>query len=145
MVRGSCLCGGVRYEADAVAVMSHCHCVVCRKTSGAAFATWAHVEAPRLRFLQGEHLIKKYRNEDGMGREFCSVCGSLVPGRLEHMTTWSIPSGALDDDPGVRPVAHVFVSSRAPWWTIGDDLPQFEKWPPGFEPPFARKGASSGE
>lgn len=145
MVRGSCFCGGVRYEADQVAVMSHCHCVVCRKTSGAAFATWAHVEPRYFRFVQGEQLVKKHLNAEGMGREFCGVCGSPVPGKPEHMTSWSIPAGTLDDDPEVRPVAHVFVSSRAHWWTIGDDLPQFEKWAPGFEPPFARKGASQSD
>ena len=138
MIRGSCLCGGVQYEVDRVAVMSHCHCSVCRKATGAAFATWAHVEAVDFRFVRGQELVKNHRNAEGMGREFCSICGSLAPGKPEHMKTWSIPAGTFDDDPGVRPVAHVFVSSRAHWWTIDDDLPQFEKWVPGFEPPFAR-------
>jgi hypothetical protein len=40
----------------------------------------------------------------------------------------------LDDDPVVRPRLHVFTSSRAPWWTIQDDLPQHDKWVPGYEP-----------
>jgi hypothetical protein len=138
MIRGSCSCGGVRYEADRVAMMSHCHCSVCRKATGAAFATWAHVEAKDFRFVQGEDLITKHRNAEGMGREFCSICGSPVPGKPDHMKTWSIPAGTFDDDPGVRPALHVFVTSRAHWWTIDDELPQFEKWVPGFEPPFAR-------
>jgi hypothetical protein len=35
-----------------------------------------------------------------------------------------VPMGALDDDPGVRPQAHIFVGSKAPWDVITDDLPQ---------------------
>ena len=48
--------------------------------------------------------------------------------------TVSIPAGLFDDDPKVRPRLHVFTSSRAPWWTIQDDLPQHEKWVPGYGP-----------
>jgi hypothetical protein len=139
MVRGSCSCGGVRYEADRVALLGHCHCTVCRKATGAAFATWAHVEPECFRFLRGESLIEKYLDLEGMGREFCRVCGSPVPGRPVHGGNWSIPAGTLDEDPEVRPALHIFVRSRAPWWTIADELPRFETWPPGFEPPGARE------
>ncbi len=41
----------------------------------------------------------------------------------------------LDDDPGVRPSAHIFVGSKAPWYEVHDELPRFEEWPPGYEPP----------
>jgi hypothetical protein len=37
----------------------------------------------------------------------------------------TIPAGALDVDPGVRPVVHIHTSSKAPWYDITDDLPQF--------------------
>ena len=33
--------------------------------------------------------------------------------------------GPLDDDAGVRPGLHVHVASKAPWFDISDDLPQF--------------------
>ncbi|MEE8165137.1 MAG: GFA family protein, partial [Myxococcota bacterium] len=42
--------------------------------------------------------------------------------------------GLFDDDPGVKPALHMFVGSKAPWWEIGDDLPQFEEWVPGYGP-----------
>jgi hypothetical protein len=29
------------------------------------------------------------------------------------------------DDPGIRPSRHIFVGSKAPWFTITDDLPQY--------------------
>jgi hypothetical protein len=57
-----------------------------------------------------------------------------VPGKASYLPTVSVPAGLLDDDPGVRPMLHVFTSSRASWWTIADELPQHEKWVPGFEP-----------
>ncbi len=47
---------------------------------------------------------------------------------------YSVPAGLLDHDPGVKPALHIFVGSKAPWWEITDDLPQFEKWVPGYGP-----------
>jgi hypothetical protein len=57
-----------------------------------------------------------------------------VPGQVPYLATVSVPAGLLDDDPGVRPRLHVFVGSKAPWWEINDDLPQYAKWVPGYEP-----------
>jgi hypothetical protein len=35
MLKGSCLCGGVRYEVEGpFEIMAYCHCVQCRKASG---------------------------------------------------------------------------------------------------------------
>ena len=31
----------------------------------------------------------------------------------------------LVDDPSIRPTAHIFVGSKAPWFVITDDLPQY--------------------
>jgi len=38
--------------------------------------------------------------------------------------------GTLDDDPRIRPTFHVFVGSKAPWFEITDQLPQFDTFPP---------------
>ena len=134
MIHGSCLCGGIRFEIDKVRALTHCHCTNCRKLSGAAFATYAHVASDKFRFTSGEDLIVQYESSPGSFRNRCKVCGCSVPGRASYLTTVSVPAGLLDDDPEVRPMLHVFTSSRAPWWTITDDLPQYEKWVPGFEP-----------
>ncbi len=61
---------------------------------------------------------------------FCRVCGSILP-RVGADPIVGIPAGALDDDPGGRPRLHFFVGSKAPWYEIRDDLPQFESYPPG--------------
>jgi hypothetical protein len=45
-----------------------------------------------------------------------------------------VPAGLLDDDPRVKPALHMFVGSKASWWDITDDAPQFEEWVPGYGP-----------
>jgi hypothetical protein len=134
MIKGSCLCGGIRFEIDKVDALTHCHCSICRKLTGAAFATYAHVAADEFRFLSGEDLIVQYESTPGSFRGFCRVCGSMAPGKAPYLQTASIPAGLLDDDPGVRPILHVFAGSKAPWWEITDGLRQYEKWVPGYEP-----------
>lgn len=134
MIRGSCLCGAVRFEIDEVRTLTHCHCVNCRKLTGAAFATYAHVEADKFRFVAGEDMTVAYESAPGSFRHRCKTCGCLTPDKASYLPTVSIPAGLLDDDPDVRPRLHVFTSSRAPWWTIQDDLPQYDKWVPGYAP-----------
>jgi hypothetical protein len=134
MIRGSCLCGAVRFEVDEVRSITHCHCTNCRKLTGAAFATYAHVEVDKFRFLTGEDMTVRYESALGSFRYRCKICGCLTPGKASYLETVSIPAGLFDDDPKVRPRLHVFTSSRAPWWTIQDDLPQHEKWVPGYGP-----------
>jgi hypothetical protein len=134
MIKGSCLCGGIRFEIDAVRSLTHCHCGSCRKLTGAAFASYVHVEADKFRLVSGEDLAQRFESSPGSFRTFCRVCGSIAPGRAPYLTTVSIPAGLLDDDPGVRPKLHVFVDSKAPWWEIADGLPQHGKWVPGFAP-----------
>lgn len=134
MIRGSCLCGAIRFEIDRVRALTHCHCTNCRKLSGAAFASYAHVDKDKFRWTSGEDMLAHHESSPGSNRARCKVCGCPAPGQAPYLPTMSIPAGLLDDDPGVRPMLHVFASSKAPWWTIADDLPQHEKWVPGYEP-----------
>src|SRR5215475_2943763 len=115
-LRGSCLCGGVRFEVTTPFLWAnHCHCSRCRKHSGAFGGTQARVPREGFRLLDGEELIRVYRPEDGRVKAFCTVCGSS---RL----------GAFDGDPGVRPMAHTFVGSKAPWDDLPDDgLPRYDE------------------
>ena len=134
MIKGSCACGGIKFEIDEVLALTTCHCSICRKLSGSAFGTYAHVSKRKFRFVSGEDLITHYESTPGSMRGFCKVCGSSAPGQAPYLPTVSIAAGLLDDDPGVRLMLHVFVSSKAPWWEITDNLPQHEKWVPGYEP-----------
>lgn len=126
-VRGSCLCGGVRYEVSGeLSRVSHCHCSMCRKAHGAAFGTYATVEAGGFQWLQGQGLVKTYRSSPGVSRTFCGECGStlqfIVDGDPPKI---DITLGTLDGDAGIRPGYHIFVGSKAPWFEITDGLPQY--------------------
>lgn len=131
MIRGSCLCGGVRFEvAPPFLRANHCHCDRCRKHSGTAVCTQARVRKEQFRLLQGAELIRVYGQGEGAVKAFCLNCGSsLFGGEWPDGEQVSIRLGAFDDDPGIRPQFHTYVDSRAPWDEITDDLPQYrEAW-----------------
>ena len=133
MVRGSCLCGGVRFEVEPPFLRaSHCHCDRCRKHSGTAVCTQARVLKEQFHLLAGEELIRVFGKGEGAVKAFCIQCGSsLFGGDWPDGPQVSIRMGAFDDDPGIRPQFHTFVDSRAPWDTITDNLPQYgEAWNP---------------
>ncbi len=131
MTRGACLCGSVRYEfVEPLAAIVHCHCSMCRKHHGASFATWAVGPAGALRWLAGEGDVGRYRASERGERAFCKRCGSVVPMPLPGTDLAIAPAGNLEGDPGVRPKVHIFVGSKAPWYTITDSLPQHEGYPP---------------
>ena len=50
------------------------------------------------------------------------LCGAVRYGAHVHVTL-----GTLVDAPGISPTAHIFVGSKAPWFTIADGLPQHEE------------------
>lgn len=132
-IKGSCLCGSVRYEiAGPVARAGHCHCSMCRKTHGAAFVTWAIVSPDQFRWTSGEEFVQGYASSPGRERCFCRKCGSSLAATHSGQVT-EVALGTADGDPGVRPMEHIFVGSKAPWHDITDALPQFEEWPPGIE------------
>ena len=134
MVRGSCLCGGVQFEATKVPLIVLCHCSLCRKASGSAFEAGALVAASDFELRAGRDLVQSYESSSGTQRCFCRVCGSRVPSATADGKLYFVPAGLLDDDPAVKPSLHQFVHSKAPWWEITDQLPQFEKWVPGHAP-----------
>ena len=135
MAKGRCLCGGVAYEVDgAIDVMANCHCSMCRKHHGASFVTFAGVKPSQFRWLQGEELLVNYESSPGNHRTFCRTCGSSLPAPHPGEGMFFFPVGTLDDDPGQRVQAHIFVGSKAPWVEIIDDLPQFDEYPPGYGP-----------
>jgi hypothetical protein len=130
MIRGSCLCGGVKYQINgALSHARNCHCTMCRKAQGAAFRSRASAKATEFEWLQGDSLVTFYESSPGNFRGFCSVCGSPVVTKFGDASYCGVPLGALDDDPGVRPELHVHVADKAPWFTITDDLPQFAAGP----------------
>lgn len=127
-VKGSCLCGGIRYEVSEFGLVVNCHCSMCRKSTGAAFRTRASIPVNGFRWLAGEELLSRYASSPGEERTFCKICGSTLATFFSHRKEVGLLLGTLDDDPGVRPAAHVWVDSKAPWHSISDDgLPRYSE------------------
>lgn len=133
-INGSCTCGTVRYEvAGPFEVVGNCHCSICRKSHGAAFATWGIIQPHQFRWVAGEDCVQHYESSPGKTRCFCRKCGSPLAG-AHAGGIGEVVMGTVDGDPGCRPREHIFVGSKAAWHDITDPLPQHEEWPPGFTP-----------
>lgn len=132
MYQGSCLCGAVRYEISGpIRNIVLCHCSQCRKAQGSAYAANGIVAAADFRLLRGQGELTAFESSPGKTKHFCRVCGSPImsvnkakPGDVR------VRIGTIESEIAERPMAHIFVTSRASWDTIGDDLPQY----PGYEP-----------
>lgn len=133
---GGCLCGRVRYRINGPLFgADNCHCSMCRRQHGAAFATYADFDPDHFEWVSGAAHLKVFESETGAGWCFCSECGSSLAA-TDHGRITAVALGTVEGDPGVRPQAHIFSTSRAQWYEISDDLPQFEARPPdGWEPP----------
>jgi len=127
--RGSCLCAAIHFEVDAFAPHTgNCHCSMCRKFHGAAYATIAEAHRDHFRWLNGEDALKAYTASNGITRQFCRHCGSSLtfasPNADPDLV--EIALGCFDDEVPVKPDAHIFVASGASWARPDDDLPQYE-------------------
>lgn len=59
---GSCLCGAVSFRLlSEPKAATHCHCRMCQKQHGAAFATYASVPKSDLEYLSGQALLTAYK------------------------------------------------------------------------------------
>jgi hypothetical protein len=135
MVRGSCLCGGVRFEySRAVTQVGMCHCSQCRKVSGVASNAVIVVPEDSFTWTAGEELRQRYAKPSGWGTTFCRTCGSPLPQKLPGAAAYWVPAGVLDDDPGLKIGGHIYVGSKAPWDEIAGSAPQFQEGLPGRKP-----------
>jgi hypothetical protein len=133
VAHGSCLCGEVAYEIDGPALrMYFCHCSRCRLGRSAAHGANVFYKADGFRWLRGVDRVQDYAlpGAQYFGTAFCQRCGSEVPRVSTERNLASVPAGSLDSDPGIVPNAHIYVDSRAPWFDITGDVPQFAEMPP---------------
>ncbi|PMR68305.1 GFA family protein [Halomonas heilongjiangensis] len=135
----SCLCGGVRIDLSAEpGAIDICHCSMCRKAQGSAFASNAPVDARAVSLVSGSELLASYASSPGHERVFCRKCGSpLFSRNARHPGVLRIRMGIVNEPVGARPHAHYHVESKANWWDINDDLPRRyapnDDIPPGTE------------
>jgi hypothetical protein len=153
VLRGSCLCGAVTYETGPGRGLVYCHCSRCRKGRSAAFGANVFAESGPFRYTRGADRVRSYKVPEAarFTVAFCTVCGGGVPRAAPGVVSTTpyaadnlgaadgaagapyvvVPAGSLDDDPGPLPRIHIFVGSKAPWFTIADHLEHCDEYPPG--------------
>lgn len=126
VLQGACCCGGVKYTSTSLpSDITNCHCIMCRRLSGSAFLSFADFPAAAVKIDPGASLQTLYVS-DIAERGYCSACGTPVtmtyscePDRI------GIAAGTIDEDTikgsMVSATAHIFVSQKACWYTIGED------------------------
>ena len=126
---GKCECGAVRYAvADAFVYAMNCHCSNCRAGTGSAFKAFAGIEREQLELTDGADRLLVFGDDD-LNHTRCGECGSLLFSVVRDGAYVHVALGSLVDAPSIRPSKHIFVGSKAPWFEITDDLPQFEEYP----------------
>ena len=127
ILTGECYCRAVRYEvADAFTYALNCHCSNCRRTTGSAFKPFAGIVREQFRVVSGADGLMIYGDETTHNAH-CARCGSLLYSLVRDGAYVHVSMGTLRDAPAIRPSAHIFVGSKAPWYAILDDLPQYQE------------------
>lgn len=123
LLRGGCLCGGVRFEVtEPFDRVGFCHCASCKKISGGAGTVSGRVRTDAIHVTSGEELLTTFQPAEGSAKTFCSRCGTNLFGGgwpESPMTPVRLPT--LDEPYDGRIEAHLFVRSVAPWEQLPDD------------------------
>ncbi len=136
MNTGRCLCGDIAWEIDGEPqMMMNCHCSICRKIHGSDFVTYAIFDAATFCWLSGEANVSYYASTPGLPamRAFCPKCGSKVAVLAPDGSQAYVPAGNLEGDINKAIDFHCFVGSKAPWYEVTDDVPQYEGYPEAFQ------------
>jgi len=129
---GGCLCGAVRFQVLCAPMIVHaCHCSLCQRRTGSAFAVNLWIESDNIRLLQGE---LERRSAPGVKPDapseswFCPGCGTCLWTRFHASPANSrfLRAGTLDNPAEFSPDVHIFTSTKQPWVTIPDKVPAFE-------------------
>ena len=125
--KGQCLCGSIKYEVDTIQPrMGHCHCSMCRKFHGSAFATYGEAFKQDFRWTSGENLLQSFVADNGTIRRFCRHCGSSMTfATAGDSAVVEFALGTLDTPLDMHPDAHIYVDYKASWSDICDGLPQY--------------------
>ncbi|MBC9252907.1 aldehyde-activating protein [Pseudomonas alcaligenes] len=121
---GGCHCGQLRYAfGGALQDIAHCHCSICRRTSGGIVTTWVTVARAGFQWTAGEP--GAYASSASCTRYFCPGCGcqlalftTLSPGSLD------VTVATLDEVAQAPADRHIWVKSRLPWLHLDPQLPE---------------------
>ena len=129
MITGSCLCEGVQYVyEDEIQELTVCHCNMCKRAQGTAFATNAPIKRAFFRLVQGESLLKAYISSAMKKRVFCSNCGSpLYSERTDLPEIIRLRVGTVTSGHIPQPTCQIFCDSAADWLKLDSECPQYRE------------------
>jgi hypothetical protein len=114
----------VRFEIDEPLLGAvYCHCTRCQRRTGSAASATALAPAGTIRVIAGEDDVSAWDPGDGGWiKEFCARCGGhLFVRAAGDPDQRGVRLGAIDGDPGVRPMLRKFTAYAAVWEAIPDD------------------------
>jgi hypothetical protein len=117
---GGCLCGHIRFAADAPALKPHtCSCLMCQRHTGAFTTAWVEFPKGAVRWTGPGGTPATYRSSDWSSRAFCPQCGSSI-GAIDENPTVGLLLGTFErtNDKDLRPSGHSYRSSRPRWWCV---------------------------
>jgi hypothetical protein len=124
---GGCLCGDVRYRVSGDPRTSAiCHCVSCRRASGAQSVAWVVFPSEAFSFVSGDPA--EYRSSAEVSRTFCARCGtSLTYQHDGNLDSIDVTAASLDLPDELPPTRHVWLEDKVSWASVDDGLPRFER------------------
>jgi hypothetical protein len=118
---GHCVCQAVAFRVAApVRDVHHCHCAMCRRATGAAFATLVWVQRDAVAW---SGTPARYRSSGIATRSFCPDCGTSISLEYDGSDQIALLIGAFDAPAELKPSHHYGIESRLPWADIGVALP----------------------
>ena len=118
-IKGSCLCGAVRYHSDAEPVLAAiCNCKNCQRQSGSAYSVV--VALPKGSIVMDAAVPDTFDDvgETGMAvrRRFCSSCGSPIFSEVDSTPELDyLKAGTLDDTSWLEPQVNIWCDSEQHW------------------------------
>lgn len=131
---GGCSCGRVRYRlTDTPLIVHACHCRMCQRLSGGAYAVNLVIEAAKITHLTGETLEVVALTPSGHGQVItrCAACHVAVWSEYKIMTAVTgaplrfVRAGALDDPSRVPPDVHIYAETMQPHVSPRAETPVF--------------------
>ena len=130
MIKGKCHCEAVKYESKNDSQFAvFCHCKTCRKINGSAFGSSAAVPKEGFSILAGKNFLIGYESSPGKIRHFCSKCGTHVyASSSKNPENVMLRLGCVEGNHDISPTKHIWVSHKATWYEITNNLPMYEEW-----------------
>ncbi|HSX70294.1 MAG TPA: GFA family protein [Pseudomonas sp.] len=121
---GGCHCGRLRYAfEEPLQDIAHCHCSICRRTTGGIVTTWLTLPMASFRWTRGS--AAAYASSASCTRYFCAHCGCHLSLFTTHSPeTLDLTVASLDHPERAPADRHIWVGSRLPWLHLDENLPE---------------------